>query len=172
MNKFVIITGLLIAFTDLSKAEVIPSWFVKAFNEQKLNQKYSIINNVKPTFLNADLNGDGKEDIAVQIVNIKTKKKGLLIINAVTNKSFIFGAGIKFKEEDFDNTNWLHGWRINKDKIVYEARFNSDGDMMAARKIRIKHPAIYAYSLEDGEESAGVIIYWNGANYISIHQGE
>lgn len=163
---------MLIVFANLSKAQVIPAWFLKEFAELKLNQKYSIINQAKPAFLRADFNGDKKEDIAVQIIDIKTKKKGILIINAVSYKPFVFGAGLKFKGENYDNTNWLNGWRINNNKIVYEARFTPDGDMMPGRKIKIKYPSIYAYSLEDGEEYAGILIYWNGANYITIHQGE
>jgi frataxin-like iron-binding protein CyaY len=172
MMKRFIVTLTLIAFASFSKAAILPAWFTKAFSEQKFNIKYAIIGQAKATFLKADFNGDHTEDIVVQIIDIKTKKKGLLIINGQSNKSFVFGAGAKFKGESFDNTNWLKGWRLYKDKVAYETVFNPDGDIIGGKKIHIKYLAIYAYGLEDGEETAGVLIYWNGTNYISIHQGE
>ncbi|MCO5935680.1 hypothetical protein NAF17_09010 [Mucilaginibacter sp. RB4R14] len=147
----------------------LPIWFIKSFNNKKLNERYAIIN---PKFLEADFNGDKIQDIAVQVIDKRSKKKGILIINGGTNKHCIFGAGFKFAGDDFNDTNWLDGWRLYKAKVAYETTFNADGDIKGSRKVKISHPAISIYSLQDGSEIAGALIYWDGKNYVSIHQGE
>jgi hypothetical protein len=149
----------------------LPDWFVKSFNQQRLNLKYQLSSDAK-SIINTDFNGDRKNDVAVLIIDIKSKKRGILILNQGQNQHYIFGAGNKFKGESFDNTNWLKGWRLYTKKIAYESLFNKDGDIIAGRKIHLKHPAIYAFSLEDEEENAGVLIYWDGIDFKSIHQGE
>jgi hypothetical protein len=145
-------------FAALANAAILPPWFVKAFTDQGLNKKYSILENTPPVYLNSDFNGDKKNDIAVQIIEKATKKKGVLIINFGQYKCYIFGAGIKFKNESFDNTNWINGWRINKSKIVYETMFKPDGDIIGGKKLKIKYPAISAYIIDEGEESPVLLI--------------
>jgi len=150
----------------------LPNWFLQSFNSLKLEQQYKIIQPGKPAFLEADFNGDKQGDIAVQIIDLKTKKKGILIINGGQNSHFVFGCGKKFPEETFFDTNWLNGWRIFKSKYAYKPTFNADGDITGSKKISLKYPAINIYSTEDGDEVAGQLIYWKGNKYISIHQGE
>lgn len=171
-----LVTLLLILLITLQSPHVkdksLPAWFLKSFNKQGLNKNYILLNSITPSFLEADFNGDNKNDIAVQIRNIKTKKKGILIINANQNRYYIFGAGNKFFKEKFDNTDWLSGWNIYKKRIAYDSQFNSDGDEIGSKNIVLKHPAIYIYAIEDGDDYAGQLLYWDGYKYISIHQGE
>ena len=152
------------------KAE-LPAWFLKSFNDHQLNTRYKIIA-AKPDFLEADFNGDGKNDIAVQIIEIKTKKKGVLIINAGSSDYFLFGAGTKSKSDDSENTNWVNGWKIYRNKYAYKTLTNADGDLMGSKKILLKYPAIYLYALEDGAEEGGLVFYWDGKKYSFIHQGD
>ena len=154
------------------QATVLPDWFTKSFNEKKLNERYQIIKPIKPDHLETDFTGDKIKDIAVQVVDKRSKKRGILIINGGTNKHYIFGAGYKFANEDFNDTNWLDGWRIHKDKVAYKTLFDAEGDIKGSKKVKISYPAISIYELQDGDELAGALIYWNGATYISIHQGE
>ena len=161
-----------ILFSTHFQSIKLPDWFAKAFNSQKLNERYTIINHIKPYFLEADFNGDKINDVAVQIINKASKKKGVLIINGGSGKHCIFGAGFKFDNEDFSDTNWLNGWHIYRKSIAYKTLINSDGDIIGGKKVKISHPAINIYATEDGEEYAGQLIYWNGLKYVSIHQGE
>ncbi|MFA6248067.1 MAG: hypothetical protein WC615_14105 [Mucilaginibacter sp.] len=154
------------------QATELPGLFTKSFNEKKLNERYQIIKPIKPGYLEADFTGDRITDIAVQVVDKKSKKRGILIINGGSNKHYIFGAGYKFAGEDFNDTNWLDGWRIYKDKIAYKTLFDAEGDIAGSKKVKVSHPAISIYSIEDGSELAGALIYWNGTKYVSIHQGE
>lgn len=153
-------------------ASKLPEWFIQSFNNKKLNERYVIINPVKSEFLEADFTGDKIADIAVQIIDKQNKKRGILIINGSTNKHYVFGAGYKFAGEDFNDTNWLNGWRLYKAKVAYQTVFSDDGDIAGSKKVKISYPAISIYALQDGSEIAGALIYWNGEKYVSIHQGE
>ena len=150
----------------------LPGWFTKSFTNKKLNERYMIIRPCKPEFLEADFTGDKINDIAVQVVDKKNKKRGILIINGGTNKHYVFGAGYKVTNEDLDDTNWLDGWNLHKDKVAYKTLFDAEGDILGSKKVKVYHPAISIYSIEDGSELAGALIYWNGTKYVSIHQGE
>jgi hypothetical protein len=162
----------LIVYLAFVQVRSVPPWFAKSFSEKKLNDHYSIIKSVKPLFLEADFNGDKINDIAVQVINNKSRKKGVLIMNGGSNKFYVFGAGIRFSGEDFDNTNWLNGWRIDKSKFAYKNTITADGDIIGGKRIRLHYPAMCIYAMEDGDEIAGQLIYWDGSKYISIHQGE
>ncbi|MCQ6959780.1 hypothetical protein [Mucilaginibacter aquariorum] len=150
----------------------LPAWFTQSFNDKKLNERYAIIKPVKPNFLEADFTGDKINDIAVQVIDKKNRKRGVLIINGGTNKHYIFGAGYKFASEDFDDTNWVDGWSLYKSKVAYKTLFDADGDISGSKKVKIAHVAVSIYAIEDGSELAGALIYWNGTKYVSIHQGE
>jgi hypothetical protein len=162
----------LIFSAGIAGAKPLPAWFLRSFNAQKLNARYSILSTAKPYFLEADFNGDKVNDAAIQVVDKKTKKQGVLIINGGQNKYFVFGASYKFRNEDFNDTNWLDGWRIYKEKIAFETTFDAEGDIKGSSQIKLKHPAIYIYAIEGDDEIAGQLIYWNGKKYDSIHQGE
>ncbi|OKS89589.1 hypothetical protein RG47T_5073 [Mucilaginibacter polytrichastri] len=150
----------------------LPKWFLQTFNALKLEQQYKIIQPCKPAFLEADFNGDHQNDVVVQIIDLKTKKRGLLIINGGQNNYFVFGGGKEFTGEGFSDTNWLDGWRVFKNKQAYEPILGADGGMSGSKKIILKHPAISIFSIEENDEISGELIYWKGNKYISIHQGE
>jgi hypothetical protein len=170
MNNLLFV--LLFCPTFLIGNKPLPAWFAQSFNDQQLQEKYLIIKAITPGFLEADFNGDKRNDLAVQVIDKKNKKRGILIIHAGQKSFFVFGAGKKFKKEDFDNTNWMDGWQIDNKHIAYETQFNSDGDIAGSKKVKINYPGISIYSLQDGEPLAGLLLYWDGTKYNTIHQGE
>ena len=147
------------------------SQFINSFKLLKLDAKYEIKSFLKPSNLSADFNGDGKTDAAMLVVEKKTKKKGIILINGGSTQYFVFGAGTNFGSggKDF---SWLNGWQIYKEKTAYETVLDKDGDLMDGKKIILKRPGLYVYQLEDGEPNSGGIIYWDGKKYIWIQQGE
>jgi hypothetical protein len=112
--------------------------------------------------------------MAFLIIQKATKKRGILLIHGNSNQYFIFGAGTNF-DNGSDNFKWLKGWSVYNKKTAYETifHFNKDGDALISReKISLLRPALYVHDLEDGQPTAGGLIYWTGKKYIWIHQGE
>ncbi|HEX8023904.1 hypothetical protein [Mucilaginibacter sp.] len=149
----------------------MPAWFYNSFRTLKLDQHYGISNFIKPSFLSADFNGDGSKDIAALIISKKNKKKGILIIHQTSHKYFVMGAGVNFGNGG-DDFNWAKGWKLYKDKVVYETVFDKDDNISGSKKNNLKHPGVYIYDLMDGEPNSGGVISCNGEKYIWIHQGE
>ena len=174
MKRYYLVIFMLIAFTTgFANHEVMPVWFVKAFQEQKLGAQYSLKMNAQPKFIYEDFNGDKIKDVVIQIIEVKSKKQGVLIMNGDSHhQAAIFGAGKKFTGEDFNDINWQSGWKLLKNYTAYETIFDKDGDIKGGKKTKLKYPALSIYKLEDGEEIAAVVIYWKGAKYVSIHEGE
>ncbi|HEY2582871.1 MAG TPA: hypothetical protein VGI43_13745 [Mucilaginibacter sp.] len=171
MKFLILISFFILTSTQVHAQSPIPVWFVTSFKQLKLEQKYETSGYIKPSFLQADFNGDGIMDIAALVIEKKTKKKGILLIYGKSNQYFVFGAGTNFGNGS-DDFKWARGWRVYNSKIAYETTFNEDGDILGAKKIKLSRKAFYIYDLEDGEPNSGGIIYWNCKKYIWIHQGE
>jgi hypothetical protein len=170
MKKLVFFLILIIPISSFAQAKM-PAWFYNSFKKLKLDQQFQLSTYLKPAFLTADFNGDGKADISALIISKKTKKKGIVVIHGGIDQYFIMGAGSNFGNggKDF---NWLKGWKLYKDKIAYETTFDEDDMINGSKKVKLKHPAFYIYDLMDDEPNSGGIIYWNGKQYTWIHQGE
>ncbi|MDB5124666.1 MAG: hypothetical protein JWP94_2795 [Mucilaginibacter sp.] len=169
--KYLIFFIFIILSLSLNAQSTIPAGFIKSFNQLKLDQKYQIKEYIKPSSLHADFNGDGNTDVAVPVIEKRTHKKGILLINGRTNQYFVFGAGTKFGNGS-DNFSWAAGWTLYKSKFAYESRFNRDGDILGSKKVKLNRPAFFIHDLEDGEPNSGGIIYWNGKKYVWIQWGE
>lgn len=65
----------------------------------------------------------------------------------------------------------MDGWKIIKDKVVYETKFDN-GDIIGSIKRNLKNNSISVWQTQDGSPLAGGIIYWAGTKYSWIHQGE
>lgn len=150
----------------------LPSWFLSTFKSKGLDLKYELGQFLKPSFFQADFNGDGSEDIAIIVIEKITKKKGILLIHCKTNDNYLFGAGTKFGNGS-DNFKWADKWTLYKKKTASETQFDkTTGDILGGKEIKLTHPAILIENFEDGTAVAGGIIYWNGKKYIWIQQGE
>jgi hypothetical protein len=152
-------------------AQDFPGWGAKYFKDKGLDKIYERKAFLKPAFWEADFDGNGLKDLACLIIEKTTKKEGVMIIQRGSNNYFVFGAGGKLGNGS-DDFKWAGGWKVYKDKIVYETLFNKEGDMSGSKKIRLQRPALYIYDIEDGQSNSGGLIYWNDRQYIWIHQGE
>jgi hypothetical protein len=172
MRPFLLIIFLLTRTAAYSQTVRIPTWFADSFKRKELDKKYDIASFLKPSFLQVDLNGDGRQDIAVPVIEKVSKRKGILLIHGGTNEHFLFGAGISFGNggKDF---KWADRWTLYKKKTALETQFDKgSGDIMGSKTVKLFRPGILIEDDEDGAAVAGGIIYWNGKNYIWIHQGE
>jgi len=172
MKPFLLITFLLMTGVLHSQTNQLPSWALDTFRQKSLDKKYEIASFLKPSYWQADFNGDNNQDIAILIIEKQTKKKGLLLIHSQTNEYFVFGAGKKFGNGG-DNFKWADKWSVYNKKMATETQFDSKtGDITGGKKVKLSRPGILVEDYEDGAALAGMIIYWDGKKYIEIHQGE
>lgn len=156
---------LILASLVLRGQENPPLWGQQRLRE--IEKEYEVDQYIHPYFLQADFSGDQKDDLAVLIQNKMEKKKGMVIIFAESNKHFILGAGKKFSNGG-DNFSWADQWEIFNRKITYETTFKEDGDVDGAKEVRLYRSAI---EIRESEGSGG-LIYFNGTEFVWIHQGD
>jgi hypothetical protein len=172
--KRLILLVLLITTSHLhAQQRTLPTWFTQSFIQNKLNEKYELKSYLKPTFLEADFNGDGAKDVATIVTEKKTRKGGILLIHGNTNQWFVFGAGTNFGNGSTDFFNWMKRWKVYRNKVVEETTFDKNDDITGSRVVKLKRPGIEVLMLEAIDEPSPVaVIYWNGKKYIWIHEGE
>jgi hypothetical protein len=143
----------------------LPKW-----GQEKLKgfaDRYVLSNYINPQFLETDLSGDKNVDLAILIEEKTENKKGILIFFGQSDKSFILGAGTKFGNSG-DDFKWADVWSVFKDKVTYETTFKPNRDVDGGKKITIDRHAIAIRE----EEGSGGLIYFNGKEFIWIHQGD
>jgi len=172
MKQILIITILLLFhFSANAQSREIPKWFVESFTNHHLNVGYTLTPFLRPAFLSADFNGEKITDIAVLVIEKKSKKKGVVLIDGKTKQYYLFGAGVKFGNGGSD-FSWLKQWRVYNHTLTYETQVDKDGALTESKKNRLHHPGILIMDEQDGEPTSGGIIYWNNSKYIWIQQGE
>ena len=157
---------------EKKQSTALPDWFLNEFKSRGLNYKYELDPFIKPGFLTADFNGDGNSDVGALIVEKKSGKKGILIIEGSSIKCSIFGAGINFGDAGA-YFKWAGHWSVFTKNVAEQTIFDKNsGDILGNKKVKLFNPGILIQSYEDGSPNAGGIIYWNGSKYIWIHHGE
>jgi hypothetical protein len=171
MKSFLALIFTFTVTVSYSQTKTLPSWYSQACKSKALDKKYDLASFLKPSFIQADFNGDGTPDVAALVLETKTKKRGILLIHNNTLDYFVFGAGISF--DNSDNFDWAEKWLLYTEKIAFETQFDKKtGDILGGKKVKLARPGILIWDYEDGSPYAGGIIYWNGKKYIWIHQGE
>ena len=75
-------------------------------------ESYDIYKQIDPFVKYGDFNGDGVTDIALQIINKNSHKRGILFLHSNDQNQYIIGAGSRFAQIG-DNSDWLSWWRID-----------------------------------------------------------
>ena len=161
------LTTILILFFSfhLWGQSTIPAWGQERIN--KLLDKYSLTDFLKPQYLEADFSGDNTVDLALLIERKTDKKKGLIILFKENHKYFIMGAGDKVKNGG-DDFKWADSWEIFTNKQTYETTFKENGDIDGERNVKLDRPAIKIRE----QEGSGGLLYFDGEQFIWIHQGD
>jgi len=135
----------------------IPESVKRAIANRAFAKNYDVSFHLNPFYLRGDFSGDRKTDVAVLVKQRSTGKLGIAIINRVTDKVTVLGAGTAIGNggDDFD---WMDSWEIySKDRIASETRVpKSRGDALLVSK----------------SEAASALIYWNGKRYVWHQQGD
>src|SRR5947209_5215326 len=99
----------------------IPERIQTAITNGSLGKKYDVSFHLSPFYLRGDFNGDGTIDVAVLIKQRSTGKLGIAIIDGVTNKVAILGAGTAIGNGG-DDFEWMDSWRVySKDSVPRKA---------------------------------------------------
>jgi hypothetical protein len=147
----------------------IPSAFNETFTKLGLDKKYERSAFLSPTFIQADFDGDGVQDVAIPVISKTTKKRGIMIIHGNSTAYFVFGAGKNFGSGS-DDFKWADKWMVYAKKTASETQFDKNsGDIIGSKTVKLLRPGVL---IESEEAGAGGIIYWNSKKYIWIHQGE
>lgn len=155
------------ADTDWFIHERLPNWVVESDILKRVEEKdaYEIENSMNPFYLEADFNGDGHFDIALQISHTKTGKVGFIIIHGETNEIHVIGAGTKIKNGLTDDMSYIDIWKINRNKIN-EPGIDENSGTGEKGTLILNNPSL---QIEKSELGGGQI-YWNGKEYAYFHQ--
>jgi len=155
----VLFTSLLLlsAQAGTGYSDAIPGWGKEVFS-QKLAARYVYFNRLHPSHLEADFNGDKKQDVAILIRNKSSRKIGIAIV--LPDKGItILGAGTPFGNGG-DNFDWMDRWSISKKgNVNVEAGGGTPtliGDALLLEKM----------------DSASAIVFWDGKEYQWYQRGD
>jgi len=95
----------------------LPEWFSQT---NRIVDPYEISCRLNPFYHRVDFDGDGRQDLAVLITNLKNKKSGIAVVLRASGVLMILGAGIPFDEDD-DNFSWLDVWRVESSPVHLNA---------------------------------------------------
>ena len=147
-------TSLLLLSTRATTADsdAIPDWAKEVFS-QKLAARYRYFNGLHPSHLEADFNGDKKQDVAVLIRNKSSGKIGIAVVLR-DKRITVLGAGTPFGNGG-DNFDWMDRWSISK-KEAGGGTPTLIGDALLLEKM----------------DSASAIVFWDGKEYHWYQQGD
>lgn len=133
-----------------------------------LGRQYSIYDEITPSKLAADFNGDGLEDKVLIIKEGLSEKIGLLFLHS-NRTYFIVGAGNVFTKDGWDNMNWLEVFKLDNNKDQTEFLYDEDSeDPFKIRKLKIPNIGVVIRE----KEGSGGLLYFDGKKYQYLHQGD
>ncbi|HET9277706.1 MAG TPA: hypothetical protein VFN95_05955 [Flavitalea sp.] len=140
--------------------EKLPEWSATALKSLKVESSYTLSDFINPYYLEADFNGDNKIDIAIAVEQVRTKKKGFVIIHQPGKNYFVVGAGNEFGNGGDDFT-WMDIWKVYTDKTIGSGVGEKNPAPLKAKAILVAK-----------SESSSAVIYWTGNKYQWYHQGD
>lgn len=127
----------------------------------------TVLNKLNPQYIQKDLDGDGKNEIALFVEDQTSKKKGICIVESGSDSCVILGAGKKFYAGG-DDFRWVDTWQLIPAGETWETTFEPNGDVLGERKVILENDSLKICVDEGG---CGVITYKNG-QYIWVHQAD
>jgi hypothetical protein len=109
---------------------------------------------LNPYYVRGQFDGDSLVDVAVQIIEKASGKRGIAIIHAADSSVHVLGAGVAFGNGG-DDFSWLWVWRPEPRKE------RPDITPSGVELLYVEKP-----------ESAGGMIWWNGSSYVWTQHGD
>ena len=136
----------------------IPKWVRSEISTQHLDQQYTVVYQLYPYYLRGDFNGDGKRDVAIQVVEKSRSKSGIAIFHGkrrqkITTVVSILGAG-KAIDKTGDDLKWMSIWNIHRNGEPIESSSKKSPALMGD-----------AILIEKRDSTSG-LIYWDEGKYV------
>jgi hypothetical protein len=161
------IKGQNIEFLEFKLRESLPEWILFNTGQVKCEKQLVVTKTLNPYYLESDFNGDSVMDIALNVIEKDTGKKGILIIHGSTFNAFVIGAGNNFAHVG-DDLKFLEIWKVYRKKNVRLTTFSENGDILGAKIKPIDNNAIEISK----SESPSNIIAWETDKYVWLHTGD
>ena len=94
---------------DAMATVVTPAWAEIAWRTEASARALVRDSSVKPSVIMADLDGDGRDDVAWVVRHQETGQRGVLIVHASGRRAQQCGAGVTFGNGG-DNFDWMDHW--------------------------------------------------------------
>jgi hypothetical protein len=135
----------------------IPKWVRGEISAQHLDQQYTVVYQLYPYYLRGDFNGDGKRDVAIQVVEKSSGKSGIAIFRGKRRQRLItivsiLGAG-KTIGSIGDDFKWMNIWNIHRKGEPIESSSQKSPTLIGD-----------AILIEKRDSTSG-LIYWDGKKY-------
>jgi len=66
-----------------------------------------------PPLLYGDFDGDGKRDVAVLVVQVRTQRRGMVLLHRGATRTTRIGAGVSFGNGG-DDFAWMNHWAVER----------------------------------------------------------
>jgi hypothetical protein len=149
----------------------IPKWVAPVFKQSGLSNRYVFSSRLNPFYQRGDFDGDGKQDIAIWIRELKSNKVGIAILNRRTEKISIIGAGnmivdragkaLWARADGGDSLDYINAWYVYEKGIVEQGVGEGSPPMLKGDALMLIKT-----------ESASGLIYWTGKRYAWYQQGD
>jgi hypothetical protein len=141
------------------------------FKQSGLSNRYVFCSRLNPFYQRGDFDGDGKQDFAIWIRELKSNKIGIAILHRRTEKVSIIGAGNMIvdrtgkalwpRSNGGDSFDDIDAWHVHdKGKVEQGVEEGSPPILKGDALMLIK------------TESASGLIYWTGKRYAWYQQGD
>jgi hypothetical protein len=143
-----------------AQAQSIPRWAAPAFESPAFGKDYALSVRLNPFLLQGDFDGDGRLDVAVLVERRRSGADGIAILHAASKQPIVLGAGRSFGNGG-DDWSWMDAW-----SVVPRSSPEREGE--GATDPHAKGDALRVEKLE----SAGALVYWDGARLRWRQQGD
>lgn len=121
-------------------ASPLPTWAVTRWTAFAQAQQVRRVDQIMPSLLLGDFNGDGVPDIAILVEHIGTHKTGIVFLHQGQRTTYLVGAG-RTLGNGGDDFRWMGGWRLatrtpkspRADQLIVERESSASGLIFFAR---------------------------------------
>ena len=132
----------------------LPRWAYTVLRDGGYLQRYELFLQLNPFFQSGLFDGDSLVDVAVQITDRNSGKRGIALIHRGDKSVHVLGVGTAFGNGG-DDFSWIWQWSTEDRDILQDS-------------LAIGRQALYVGK----GDSAGGMIWWNGSMYVWTQWGD